>query len=348
MNREHLIQNLDAAGKRTTSWESPDGSRVLVLPYGGRVLGLFSPDQETNFLWTHAALENASTAQHFYQSAEWHNSGGDRTWLAPEIDFFCPDYPDLGRYWQQRALDPGEYTLSQKENAFRWSTSAELTLSRTKQRVAMELDKTLHPALNPLRYDPLDRSQELQFAGYSLTTTLRLVGDNLPEQVGLWQLLQMPHGGEMIVPTFAGTQPKIYMGSVSAEDLLIEPHLVRYKMQAVGEHKLGIRATDLTGRAGYLWHQGAETSLVIRNFTVNPSGEYVDVPGTEPDNVGFAFQACNVNSGLGAFSEMEYHVPAVGSKSGTYLSTDESQVWAFRGSENAVRSVARRLLSPIA
>ena len=212
----------------------------------------------------------------------------------------------------------------------------------------MELNKTLHPALNPLRYDPVDGLQELQFAGYSLTTSLRLVGDTLPKQIGLWQLLQMPHGGEMMVPTSAGTQPKIYMGSISAEDLTVEPQLVRYRMRAAGEHKLGIRAAVLTGRSGYLWLQGSEASLVIRNFTVNPSGEYVDVPGTEPDNVGFAFQACNVNSRLGAFSEMEYHVPAIGSHSGVYLSTDESQVWAFRGPENVVRSVARRLLSPIA
>ena len=33
---------------------------------------------------------------------------------------------------------------------------------------------------------------------------------------------------------------------------------------------------------------------------MNPSGEYVDVPWTETENFGFAFQACNVNSNLGS------------------------------------------------
>jgi hypothetical protein len=116
-------------------------------------------------------------------------------------------------------------------------------------------------------------------------------------------------------------------------------------MRAAGEHKLGIRATAVTGRAGYLHSHGSEASLVIRNFMVNPSGEYVDVPWTETDNFGFAVQACNVNSNLGAFSELEYHVPAIGSPEGSSRSEDQSQLWASRGPEPAVKSVARRLLS---
>jgi hypothetical protein len=116
-------------------------------------------------------------------------------------------------------------------------------------------------------------------------------------------------------------------------------------MRAAGEHKLGIRATALTGRAGYLHVTGDEASLVIRNFTVNPSGEYVDVPWTETENFGFAFQACNVNSNLGAFSELEYHVPAIGSPEGSSRSEDQSQLWAFRGPQPAIRSIAKRLLS---
>ena len=127
---------------------------------------------------------------------------------------------------------------------------------------------------------------------------------------------------------------------------MVGDHLVRYRMRAAGEHKLGIRAAAITGRAGYLRVAEGEASLVVRNFTVNPSGEYVDVPWTETENFGFAFQACNVNSNLGAFSELEYHVPAAGSPNGISRSEDRSQLWAFRGPIAAVKSFARRLLSP--
>jgi hypothetical protein len=78
---------------------------------------------------------------------------------------------------------------------------------------------------------------------------------------------------------------------------------------------------------------------------VNPSGEYIDVPWVETENFGFAFQACNVNSNLGAFSELEYHVPAAGTPQGSSRSEDQSQMWAFRGPEAAIRSIAWRLLA---
>ena len=44
-----LIRVLEKAGKPTRIFNSPDGTRVLVLPYGGRVLGLFAPRCGQNF-----------------------------------------------------------------------------------------------------------------------------------------------------------------------------------------------------------------------------------------------------------------------------------------------------------
>ena len=67
---------------------------------------------------------------------------------------------------------------------------------------------------------------------------------------------------------------------------------------------------------GYLFEQGGRSALIVRNFAVNPSGEYVDVPWKDPGYLGFSTQACNVNSGLGQFSELEYHIPAIGRGTG--------------------------------
>ena len=47
--------------------------------------------------------------------------------------------------------------------------------------------------------------------------------------------------------------------------------------------RFGIRAVATTGRAGYLYRTGAQFALVIRSFFVNPPGEYVDIPWTEPE-----------------------------------------------------------------
>ena len=116
-------------------------------------------------------------------------------------------------------------------------------------------------------------------------------------------------------------------------------------MRAAGEHKIGVRAAITTGRIGYIYPTGNQHALIVRNFFVNPSGEYADVPWTEPEDRGYSTQACSVNSRWGMFSEMEYHVPAIGEGTGLRQIEDRSQLWAFRGSREDIEKIARALLS---
>ena len=172
---------------------------------------------------------------------------------------------------------------------------------------------------------------DVEYAGYTQHTSLAIVGGDHTSPVGLWNLVQMPHGGELLLPTFSRTEPKLIFGKIPAEDLVVSDQLVRYRMRQAGEHKIALRAVAVTGRVGYLFAQVGRWALVIRNFVVNPSGEYVDVPWDDPSDLGYATQACNVNSGLGQFSELEYHIPAIGGNTGRMRCDDTAQVWAFRG-----------------
>ena len=79
-----LIANLKAVGKPTELYHTSDGTRILILPYGGRILGVFAPGNDENFLWTNSALDSVESARAYYASDDWQNSGGDRTWLAPD------------------------------------------------------------------------------------------------------------------------------------------------------------------------------------------------------------------------------------------------------------------------
>jgi hypothetical protein len=45
------------------------------------------------------------------------------------------------------------------------------------------------------------------------------------------------------------------------------------------------------------------------------------------------------------FSEMEYHVPAIGGVTGLNRMEDRSQLWAFRGAREDIVKIARSLLS---
>ena len=113
-----LVDTLNGIGKQTKLYESPDSSRVLVLPYGGRVLGLFAAASDENFYWSHPALASVESAKEFYVGSDWHNSGGDRTWLSPEVDLFFPNFPDTSKYFQPRELDPGNYKVVDTEKGF--------------------------------------------------------------------------------------------------------------------------------------------------------------------------------------------------------------------------------------
>lgn len=329
----------------------PDGTRLLVLLHGGRVLGLFAPRSAENFYWTHPALKTAAKARAFYARDAWHNSGGDRTWLAPEVDVFLPDFPKLDRYQPPRALDPGRYRVVAGAAGFTLENRCRLRLSRSKGTVAVKISKSFGPAPNPLRHERDVDLSGFEYAGYSEQASLEIetVESRVPEvPIGLWHLIQMPHGGDLLLPTFSRNEPRHIFGTVGSSprgDLIVSEHLVRYRMRQEGEHKISLRAAPMTGRAGYLYRCGRQWSLVVRNFVVNPSGEYVDVPWNEPDYLGFAVQACNVNSSLGAFSELEYHTPAIGLRPGVRSCADTSQVWAFRGSRTRILRIARLLVT---
>ncbi len=341
-----LVEVLTAAGKPTKVVRTADGTRVLVLPYGGRVLGLFSPRSDENFYWTHDALRSVATARAFYARDHWHNSGGDRTWLAPEIDLFFPDFPNRARYVQPRALDPGNYVVTAAGEDFALVNRLSVTFSRTRLEVGLEIAKSFGPAPNPLRHERGLDLAGLEFAGYTQYTSLSLIGTDAAASapVGLWNLVQMPHGGALLIPTYSRAEPRPIMGSVPVADLRVSDHLVVYRMRQEGEHKIAIRAVATTGRVGYLYASGEHWALIVRNFMVDPSGEYVDVPWDNPAERGYSTQACNVNSALGRFSELEYHIPAIGGDTRRTRCADAAQVWAFRGAPESVRRVLRTLL----
>ncbi len=342
-----LAEVLKAAGKEMIPLETPDGSRLLVLPEGGRVLGLYAPGDPRNFLWTNPALRDAASARTFYTSGAWQNSGGDRTWLAPEIDFFLPEFPRLDVYHQPRALDPGSFRAEREADAIHLRMDLSLTPLRHGRPVALRLSRSVRAAADPLRHERNRSGWEgVQFAGYSLRTVLEFADPpaDVPA-IGLWSLLQMPHGGEMLLPTYSRTEPGVCFGEVPPGDLRVEPRGVRYRMRAPGGQKIGLSAVSSPGRIGYHYRTGETSQLVVRNFSVDPSGEYVDVPWTRPDELGCAVQICNVNlPEFGTFSELEYHAPAIGGATGRVRVEDVSRVWAFRGPFEQVSAVAGKLL----
>ena len=360
-----LQQSLTAVGRPSYILETSDGTRLLVLGFGARILGLFAPGLDENFYWTNPAFNEPASAKNLFNGndrGDWPNTGGDRTWIAPELDFYYPDYPDLGRWVVPAAMDSVEHEVIQPQ-ADRIALRRTMSLKSGSQNchVEFEMSKWIEPAANPLRL--VDRQWAVKFAGlkyagYTQRTQLSQIGPatqlapnspigGRPIEAGIWNLIQLPHGGEMIIPTYQRVEPKIYFGEIPGGRLVAEDRAVRFKMDFEGQQKIGLQAASLTGRAAYFrQHDGNHSSLVIRNFFVDPSGDYIDTPVEDTNDRGYAFQACNICNSLGQFSELEYHAPAFGhSRSDTdKTSTEVSQVWAYFGPAEAIQTVSRYLL----
>jgi len=344
---KRLVHNLAEAGKSTETLKFPDGSEVIVLPYGGRILGLFAEGDARNFYWIHPALRKSATARAFFSSGKWQNTGGERTWLGPEVDFFLPRFPDPTGYRPPPPLDAGTYRVSKKAGVLGLALTFTVTSYRRSVSLKLRLAKSIEPAADPLRAErDFLRPKGLKFAGYTLRTHLQFAGAPDPAaSVGIWSLTQMPQGGAMIAPTYGPVRPLLYFGKMGRRDLAVKPSFLRCRMREGGYYKIGLRAVSTTGRIGYFHESPDSTQLVIRNFFGNPSGDYVDAPSSDPSDAGYGVQFCNVSDKeLGNFSELEYHVPAIGGPAGKASMEDVAQVWAYRGERAELALVARKLL----
>jgi hypothetical protein len=258
---------------------------------------------------------------------------------------------DLKRFWETWrepvAVDPGKYVCREIGGRLHLVNRAKLELRRHGQIVEVEIDKSYDAAPDPLRTEPKIAGL-YAYAGFTTTVTLKLLREPKKSRVpiGLWQLLQLPPGGELIVPTHSPARTQVIFGKIPSGHVQRKANSVRYRMSSSTTAKLAIRGVYVTGRMGYVHRDGkGGWELVVRNFFVNPSGEYVDTPFDNEKDRGDAVQAANVaEPAIGCFSEMEHHAPAVGADTGRRTSTDVSQVWAYRGSRKVIGRVAETLL----
>ena len=343
-----VCANLKRAGRPVRRLDFATGT-VVVLPQGGRVIGLFPKNSQASFFWTNDALGSVAGIRTLYAESRWPNPGGDRTWLAPTTELFVSDLERFWETWREPvAMDPGDYICRESGGGLHLVNRATLQLRRRGQAVELEIDKSFAPAPDPLRTFP-KITEAYAYAGFTTSVTLKMLREPKKSRVpiGLWQLLQLPPGGELMVATHSRAKTQVIFGDIPAGHLKREAHCVRYRMQSPTTAKMAIRGVHATGRMGYVRNNDASGwDLVVRNFFVDPSGEYVDTRFDDVNDRGDAVQACNVVEPTigGSFSEMEHHVPAVGADTGRQSGTDVSQVWAFRGSRRVIGRISESLL----
>jgi hypothetical protein len=327
------------------------GLRLVVTERGGRLLGPFLPDGES-LTWINPLLGDSDSLAGFLASGDW-NMGGDRIWIAPEVQYLASERERFNETCViPAAMDPGAWDLSGPTDEDGWELRQEAVLeaySLARGTKTLAVERTITPAANPLRrvrgFDALSRG--VAYAGWRHVVSL---AETAPDAIvsETWNVLQVPPGGTVIVPCAPRadiTEIGGYRDAVPAAARTVRDGALRIPVTGDCQWKIGIRAPHLAGRMGYVGRTTDGTStLVVRAFGIDPSGLYSEESFDQPGNNGNAVHVYHDDGELGRFAEMECTAPAIGGPTGRSASVDSFLSWVYVGPDASVREIGRHLL----
>lgn len=328
--------------------ELQGGASALVLERGGRVLGPFLDARAAPIFWLSPAACDDAAFTRFLATGEW-NIGGDRIWIAPEIQFSVADRRD---FWGTIALppqmDPGAWVLDVPEAGV-WRLLQSLTLAAHNLATGdktLAVERLLRAAPDPLTWtrDSAALLDGVAYAGYEQEVTLREAQrDAILSQA--WNVVQLPPGGRVLVPTVPEAEVTDYMEPVDADCLERHDRWLAFRVTGQRRYKAGVRAAHHFGRLAYL-HPGENRRawLAVRSFFNNPSRPYAEEPADRPGARGDSIHVYNDGGAFGGFGEMECHGQTIGGATGVSASTDTLALWVYAGPPERIAAIARALL----
>ena len=324
----------------------PSGGRLLVSQRGGRLMP-FLPSGES-VLWLSPALGDRERFAAFVERDDW-NLGGERIWIAPEIQFTIRDRRDFwGSYALSPAMDPGGWILeADGDGGCSLRQEVELpayNLASGTKRLAVE--RHVRPALDPLRAwgGEAGTVEGVTFHGYEHDVVLR---DLEPNAIGAqaWSLLQLNPGGWVLLPTLSRVSPREYFEPVRPEHCWSVPDALELSITGAHRYKVGVGALHHLGRVAYLRTLDAgRACLMVRSFFNNPSSDYLEEPADRPGEHGDSIHVYNDDGNAGGFGEIECYGQALGGAGRRTAASDTTVLWLYHGQPAAITEVARRLL----
>lgn len=277
----------------TIQWNQ--GQNVMtVLPERGRIWQVSINHQEAFWI-------NPSWA------GDW-NPGGDRLWVSPEIDWFwgTRKQPDFSQYTVPAPVDPGRWRVDRQARGFcRIHQVATIRHRHRSTTLRCELARSftlVHPP------DDCELDQAL---AYQTDNELRILDGQKGQPIGLWSLLQVPNGGEVVIPCRQRPASRLHFGSVPAALKERGKRELRFRITGDQQYKIGVRNESVTGHIAYARPVGNNYLVIYRRFFPQPWRCYCDRPMDAQQTPGDAVQVYNDGGAFGGFGEMEYHTPSL-------------------------------------
>jgi hypothetical protein len=336
---------------------------ILISQHGGRIFGPFLSAEGNSLFWVNPAFKDRSAFQSLIMEG-W-NLGGERLWVAPEIQYMVRDRAEADHSWFcPRQMDPGNWVLDTSAGCRLYQ---EMTLQAYNLAVGakiLTLETCIAAAADPLRH--LDNYSALidgvEYAGYEQVVTFS--EDHRDEILsGAWNLIQLNSGGGLFIPGVPENKPTLYKGKSLKSTLTLHPHFVELQITGDLLYKVGFKAAHTFGRIGYLSPlsiPGDERAyLLIRSFTNQPSSIYPEEPAGAPDRRGDSIHVYNHSGAPDSipaqvealagragfkFGEMECAGRTIGGETGISRATDTFSLYLYIGAVERLRPIAHHLL----
>lgn len=325
-----------------------DGMKILVTQRGGRIFGPFLDDESGGLLWANNAWAQKEPFGSFLESGHW-NLGGDRMWIAPELQYSVTDRKDFfGSFRLQKQMDPGVYTLERtKENEWRLAMEiameAEVLAKGTKE---LSIERRIRPIDDPLRAlgNYAELIEGVRYAGYEQIISMRekKTDDILTE---VWSLLQINPGGELLIPAAGCVEQNDYYQPIDDTLETRYEHHISLKITGNRTYKLGFKAAHVFGRIGYFNDlTDGQAYVLIRNFFNNPSSVYAEELDYKPGCHGHSIHVYNDNGELGGFGELECNGQTFGGNTGRSGAVEQLLLWFYVGEHEKIKRITYNLL----
>jgi hypothetical protein len=278
------------------SWSNEAGV-ITIAPMRGRIL-------QAN-VGGHNAFWTGPKTSHSWDS--W-NLGGDRLWLAPEVDWYwqASEQSEFGQYGVPAAIDPGAWELVRADVGY---CEIAQRVSLRHRRHADRFDVEMRRSISPARLSSAHFFAS--YLAYRVDNSLSINEARSGQAFGLWSLIQVPPGGTMHLPCQGECSFRDYLEPIPADLWQISGREIRLRVTAERQYKIGIGPTKTTGRATYVRPVGDQYLVVYRAFFAQPWRDYCDVPAQPQESYGDAVQVFDDGGIAGGYGELEYHSPCL-------------------------------------
>lgn len=326
--------------------EVGDGWQIVVTQHGGHVFGPFSEAYPEGVFWIPESIRDEAAYKKLIEDRNW-NTGGDRIWIAPEIQFNIKDRSRFRETLEQpKTMDPGCFTMHREDNRVYLAQSLDMESYNTVTgRLHLDFQRMIQKAENPLRKlpDAAELMEGLSYCGYEQVLDLKASGDQ-DIYAESWDLLQIRPKGTLFIPMYRPTRGTDHYEPAAEHEYCVE-NGVCLKITGDSRYKIAYKAATLTGRFGYLADsQGEDSYLIILNYPNNPSALYSEEPPLLEGDTGYSIHIYNDDGNSGGFAEMECNMQTIGRPTGIDHAIERVTKWIFTGPREKLMAVAGVLL----